>query len=138
MKSWKHAQSSPHGAHRVIFIDLARALAVAFMLYGHTAERAAGSQLPGRALGRRLLGRRGVGALDGEIAKALPPGEFPIEDVPIDDPIFRSQFIVTKVPQITNIRFWRSTHGAETSERGEETRAAHFRGVRDHATARWS
>ena len=26
----------PQGAHRVIFIDLARALAVAFMLYGHT------------------------------------------------------------------------------------------------------
>ena len=58
----------------------------------------------------------------GEIAKALPPGEFAIEDVPIDDPIFRSQFIVTKVPQITNIRFWRSTRGQETSERGEETR----------------
>jgi uncharacterized membrane protein len=30
--------TSPHGAHRVIFIDLARALAVAFMLYGHTAS----------------------------------------------------------------------------------------------------
>lgn len=27
---------APHGARRVIFIDLARALAVAFMLYGHT------------------------------------------------------------------------------------------------------
>ncbi len=31
-----HASPSPHGARRVIFIDLARALAVAFMLYGHT------------------------------------------------------------------------------------------------------
>ena len=28
--------STSHGARRVIFIDLARALAVAFMLYGHT------------------------------------------------------------------------------------------------------
>ena len=28
--------SAPHGARRVIFIDLVRALAVAFMLYGHT------------------------------------------------------------------------------------------------------
>ena len=69
----------------------------------------------------------------GEIAKALPPGEFAIDDVPIDDPIFRSQFIVTKVPQITNIRFWRSTRGEETSERGEETREVHFRGIRDHS-----
>src|SRR6187399_2166830 len=30
--------STSHGAHRVIFIDLVRALAVAFMLYGHTAS----------------------------------------------------------------------------------------------------
>jgi len=30
------ASPPSHGAHRVIFIDLARALAVAFMLYGHT------------------------------------------------------------------------------------------------------
>ena len=67
----------------------------------------------------------------GEIGKALPPGEFAIEDVPLDDPIFRSQFVVTKVPQITNIRFWRMWNGEETSERGEETRVAHFRGIRD-------
>jgi hypothetical protein len=40
---------------------------------------------------------------------------------------------VTKVPQITNIRFWRSTRGEETSERGEETREVHFRGIRDHS-----
>jgi len=69
----------------------------------------------------------------GEIGKVLPPAEFAIEDVPIDDPIFRSQFIVPKVPQITNIRFWRSTRGAETSERGEATREVHFRGIRDHS-----
>ena len=30
------SSTSPHGARRVIFIDLARALAVVFMLYGHT------------------------------------------------------------------------------------------------------
>jgi len=66
-----------------------------------------------------------------EIGKALPPSEFPIEDVPLDDPIFRSQFVVTKVPQITNIRFWRQTRGAETSERGAETDVPHFRAIRD-------
>ena len=40
VEKWKggKASSPPHGAHRVIFIDLARALAVAFMLYGHTAS----------------------------------------------------------------------------------------------------
>jgi hypothetical protein len=66
-----------------------------------------------------------------EIGKALPPSEFAIEDVSLDDPIFRSQFIVTRVPQITNIRFWRMTRGQETSERGEETRVPHFRAIRD-------
>jgi hypothetical protein len=39
---------------------------------------------------------------------------------------------VKKVPQITNIQFWRSTRGTRTSERGEETAVPHFRVVRDH------
>jgi hypothetical protein len=68
----------------------------------------------------------------GELARVLPPSEYPIEDVALSDPIFRSQFTVTKVPQITNIGFWRRTGGRETSERGEETRIPHFRAIRDH------
>ncbi len=68
----------------------------------------------------------------GEVARVLPPSEYPIEDVDLSDPIFRSQFTVTKVPQITNIGFWRRTAGRETSERGEETRTPHFRAIRDH------
>ena len=67
-----------------------------------------------------------------ELAKVLSPDEFPIQDVPLDDPIFRSQFIVAKVPQITNIGFWRGTGGQETSERGSDSEVAHFRVVRDH------
>src|SRR5678815_5141926 len=67
-----------------------------------------------------------------ELARVLPPSEYPVEDVDLSDPIFRSQFTVTKVPQITNIGFWRRTGGRETSERGEETRTPHFRAIRDH------
>src|SRR5688572_12014748 len=37
-----------------------------------------------------------------EIAKVLPPGDYPIQDIPLDDPILQSQFTITKVPQITN------------------------------------
>jgi uncharacterized protein DUF4159 len=66
-----------------------------------------------------------------EFAKVLPPAEYPIEDVPLSDPIFSSQFIVSKVPQITNIGFWRRTRGRETSERGDDSREVHFRGIRD-------
>jgi hypothetical protein len=66
-----------------------------------------------------------------ELAKAMPPNEFPIEDVPLSDPIFHSMFEVTKVPQVTSIRFWRATGGRETSERGPESAVPHFRGIRD-------
>lgn len=66
-----------------------------------------------------------------EVAKALPPSEFPIEDVSLDDPIFRTQFEITQVPQITNIGFWRMTRGSSTSERGTETRDVHLRVIRD-------
>jgi len=67
-----------------------------------------------------------------ELSKVLPPEQFPIQDVPLDDPIFKSQFIVEKVPQITNIQFWRMTRGRETSERGADSAVPHFRAVRDY------
>jgi len=76
-------------------------------------------------------GNRAWEQWSGELAKALPPDRFPIEDVPLSDPIFRSQYIVERVPQITNIGFWRATGGRETSERGAETAVPHLRGVRD-------
>ena len=66
-----------------------------------------------------------------EMAKVLPPSEYPIEDVPLTDPIFSGQFIITRIPQITNIGFWRRTSGRETSERGDDSREAHFRAIRD-------
>jgi hypothetical protein len=66
-----------------------------------------------------------------EIGKVLPPSEYPIEDVAIDDPMLRSQFILDHVPQITNIQFWRGSQGRETSERGEESRDVHLRVIRD-------
>jgi hypothetical protein len=66
-----------------------------------------------------------------ELAKVFAPEEYPIEDVPVSDPIFQSQFTVSKVPQITNIGFWRRSGGRETSERGDDSREPHFRAVRD-------
>ena len=66
-----------------------------------------------------------------ELSKVLPPSEYPIEDVPLTDPIFSSQFVVSSIPQITNIGFWRRTRGRETSERGDDSREAHFRAIRD-------
>ncbi|MGH9257271.1 MAG: DUF4159 domain-containing protein [Vicinamibacterales bacterium] len=67
-----------------------------------------------------------------EIAKVLPPAEFPIEEVPLDDPMLRSMFEVVKVPQITNIQFWRGVGGQTTSERGPDSSEVHLRAIRDH------
>jgi hypothetical protein len=66
-----------------------------------------------------------------EIAKVLPPIDYPIEDVALDDPILRSMFEVTSVPQITNIQFWRAVGGRSTSERGSDSIDAHLRAIRD-------
>jgi len=66
-----------------------------------------------------------------EFEKAMPTSEYPIEDVPLTDPIFHSMMEVKAVPQITSIRFWRASGGRSTSERGEESAIPHFRGIRD-------
>src|SRR4029079_1139180 len=66
-----------------------------------------------------------------EIAKVLDPGIYPITDVLLSDPVFRSQFIVSKVPQITNIGFLRRSGGQETQERGADSPYAEFRAIRD-------
>ena len=66
-----------------------------------------------------------------EIAKVLPPADYPILDIQPDDPMLRSMFEVLKVPQITNIQFWRGVGGQTTSERGADSAEAHLRGIRD-------
>jgi hypothetical protein len=68
-----------------------------------------------------------------EIAKVLPPAEYPIEEVTHGDPVLRSMFDVEGVPQITNIQFWRGVGGQSTSERGEDSTEPHLRVIRDHS-----
>jgi hypothetical protein len=66
-----------------------------------------------------------------EIAKVMDPATYPIVDVPLDDPMLRSMFEVTRVPQITNIQFWRGVDGQSTSERGSDSTDVHLRAIRD-------
>jgi hypothetical protein len=66
-----------------------------------------------------------------QIGRVLPPEEFPIEDIQLDDPVLRSQFELHEVPQITNIQFWRQWGGTNTSERGDDSAQVHFRAIRD-------
>jgi hypothetical protein len=66
-----------------------------------------------------------------ELEKVLDPVEFPVQDVPLTDPLFHAQFSVDHVPQITNIGYWRRTGGSDTSERGADSDEVHFRAIRD-------
>jgi hypothetical protein len=66
-----------------------------------------------------------------EIAKVLPPSEYPIVDLPLTDPLFHGLFDVKQVLQITNIQFWRGVNGTTTSERGPDSTDAHLRVIKD-------
>ena len=57
---------------------------------------------------------------EAEIARVLPPAEYPIVDLTLDHPLFRSQFIVSEFPQIPAIQSWRRNQ-EDTSERGADS-----------------
>ena len=53
----------------------------------------------------------------GEIAKVLPPGQYPIKDLTPEHPIYRALFQVASIPQVPAWQFW-SGSGGDTSEMG--------------------
>ncbi len=65
-----------------------------------------------------------------EITKSLPPGEYPIEDVPAGHMIFNALYNVYDVPQVPSIQYWRRSGGA-TSERGSDSAVPHLRSIKD-------
>jgi hypothetical protein len=64
-----------------------------------------------------------------QLRKALPAAEYPIFDVPLDHPLFHTQFEVKKVPQIPSINFFFGT--GRTSERGADSATPHARASSD-------
>lgn len=65
-----------------------------------------------------------------ELARVLPPSEYPILDLPIDHPIFKSQLKLERFPQIPSIQYWRRDPH-ETSERGADSAEVHSRAIVD-------
>ena len=65
-----------------------------------------------------------------ELARVLPPNEYPIRDVQTDHPIFRTMFEVKTLPQIPSIQFWYRSGGA-TSELGSDSLPQRIRAVSD-------
>jgi hypothetical protein len=66
----------------------------------------------------------------GQFSKVLDPAEYPIIDLPNTHPLFSSQFVIQKVPQIASINYWAGS-GGDTSERGADSRDAHARAILD-------
>ncbi len=65
-----------------------------------------------------------------EIGRVLPPGQYPIVDIPPDHPIMHTLYDVKEVEQVSNIRFWAQT-GGNVSERGPDSPHVNFRGIAD-------
>ena len=65
-----------------------------------------------------------------EIGRVLPPGEFPIFDIPMTHPIMHTLYDVKDRLQVPAISFWVQSRG-RTSERGEDSADVHFRGIQD-------
>lgn len=67
---------------------------------------------------------------ESEIARVLPPVEYPIVNITQDHPLFRTMFELKEIPQIPNIGHWRRSGGG-TSERGYDSEVVNFRGIAD-------
>jgi hypothetical protein len=66
-----------------------------------------------------------------QIARVLPPTEYPIRDITPDHVIYRTMFEVPAMPQIPAISHWRRFAGTSTSERGEDSAVPVVRGISD-------
>jgi hypothetical protein len=64
----------------------------------------------------------------GELRKVLPDAA--MVDIPMDHPMMRAQFVVTEIPQIPNIGYFRRS-GGDTSEQGSDSRTPRARIISD-------
>jgi hypothetical protein len=65
-----------------------------------------------------------------EIGRVLPPGKYPIIDIPSDHQIMHALYDVKTIPQVSSIQFW-YRNGGNVSERGYDSAQVDFRGIPD-------
>lgn len=63
-----------------------------------------------------------------QIRLVLPENLYRMVDISAVHPIMNTLYNVFEIPQIPNIGFWYRT-GGQTSERGEDSKEVHFRGI---------
>jgi len=67
---------------------------------------------------------------DEQIQRVLPPGQYPIVDIPMEHPIWHTLFDLKSVPQMPSIQSWRRS-GGRLSERGFDSQNVDVRGIPD-------
>jgi hypothetical protein len=67
---------------------------------------------------------------ESQFRKVLPADRYAIEDMALDHPLLRAQFVVDAIPQIPNIGFFFGS-GGRTSEQGADSAVPHARIVSD-------
>ncbi len=65
-----------------------------------------------------------------EISRVLPPGQFPMFDIPLSHPIMQTMYDVKDFLQVPAISFWYQS-GGQVSERGRDSAEVHYRGIQD-------
>jgi hypothetical protein len=65
-----------------------------------------------------------------EIAKVLPPSEYPIREIPPDHPILRTMFAVQRIPQVPSWQYWAGS-GGDTSEMGRYSATPRMAAISD-------
>lgn len=65
-----------------------------------------------------------------QIRKVLPYGSYYMFDIPTDHPIMNQSYRIEEIPQISHMEFWYANN-RQTSERGEDSKEVHFRGIED-------
>lgn len=65
-----------------------------------------------------------------EIAKVLPPTQYPIKDLTPDHPIYRALFELQAIPQVPAWQYWLQS-GGDTSEMGPLSARAHMAAISD-------
>ena len=65
-----------------------------------------------------------------QIARVLPPSEFPVIDIPLTHPIMHVLYDVKEIPQVPSMNHWYRS-GGQTSENGSDSATVYFKGIRN-------
>ena len=65
-----------------------------------------------------------------QIARVLPPGEFPVVDIPQTHQIMHVLYDVKEIPQVPSMNHWYRS-GGQTSENGSDSATVFFKGIQD-------